>query len=80
MFHWLFFCTEICKEREREREDPDSFVRDGHTLITFFLFLLMRGYKYHYKRADDCPTLNTGFVVCDFKVIRTCIAKKPYIL
>ena len=28
--------------------------------------------------AEDGPTLNAGLVVCDFKGIRTSIAKEPY--
>ena len=31
-------------------------------------------------RADDGPTLNAGLVAAIFQGIRTCIARKPYIL
>ena len=30
-------------------------------------------------RADDGPTLNAGSLAAIFQVIRSCIAKKPYI-
>ena len=55
--------------------DPESFIREGPTLTTFFL-----ADDYHYKRAfrwrtDDGPTLNTGLVALRFfQGIRTCIA------
>ena len=49
--------------------DRDCVVRVGPTVTTFVyvfvifcfvLFLLMRGTKDHYKRADDGPILNAG--------------------
>ena len=68
--------------------DPESFVRGGPNLITFFFsWWGYRGSKYHYKWAivglpakcrqvDDGPTLNAGFVGLWFQGI----ARKLYIL
>ena len=46
--------------------DPESFVRGGTNLITFFFSLyepsLARQRKAFRWWADDGPTLNTGFV------------------
>ena len=46
--------------------DPESFVRGGQTLTTFFFILLVyetgRVSKCQYKRANEGPTLNFGLI------------------
>ena len=75
--------------------DPESLVRGGskfNVFNGFFLYILMRGLKYHRKRAIISPPAKRhlagrwwhniecwlgSFVI--FLWIRTSIAKKPYI-
>ena len=63
--------------------DPESFVREGPTLTTFFFSLMEEELsKYHYKRAlfGYGPKLKAGLVAYDSNGIGTSIAKKnPYI-
>ena len=42
--------------------DPESYVRGGPTLTLTFFYLREGGSKYHYRRADNGPTLNAGLV------------------
>ena len=56
------------------RADPESFVREGPTLTTFFSWWGGRGSKYYLKRTIIGPPLNAGF---GLQVIMTSIAQKP---
>ena len=73
--------------------DPECFVRGDPTLTTF-VFKIDEGREdpsptlsgpssarqRNTMHANECPTLNAGFAAAIFQRIRTCIARKPYIL
>ena len=39
--------------------------------------LLLKAFRWN---ADECPTINAGLAAAIFQGIRTCIARKPYIM